>query len=768
MVAEPLDTNVDTGAETVSVTTDGFSLYTVEFTYGSLQYVLTGGGSVPLDVILAAVGLVDEAEPDPVRLLESIPARMRDAPPESGAFGNADVCLPVFMENAALEMKRLHALDPAYRIVDKKGNLQPHRFRYRDMCVLVKAKDHAIAVRRALSRHGIPFGQYKQPGLFDSPEAEGVLALLDCLEKPNDAGNRAALLLTPVFGIKPARLPEFASFPAFDAFVEKLREHAREREWSELFEAAMSDPCTALASPKGSDIHEFNRVRAAVRRIFDLLLAKRGRLARTVADFSSELRSWRKKDKSAGDDGELFGKDSDADRVQIMTMHASKGLEFPIVFVAAGFSAPFNKKKTPEDEQPALREEIRRLFYVALTRAGHRIYLPWSTKAWESGIGTDGSPLLVRSEDGCGFLGTAIQTWFDTEEKRDNAFPKAVAAQAASDADTATASKQDEDGGTRPVAEIPDALVSKEDLKWKTSLRLQWNSFTSLHKKAKGGENDNKPPTAAQGPGWKDSKEDDDDDQETPPPVASGVKKSLLPGGKVCGNVFHETMEALCKNDEKDAVGFMNAHESDKEDELLDLIREKMRANLVKNAESDDGADSTEKAFLRMVRHALDIELVFGDCRFKLREIPRNDRCAETEFVVSENADGILGGRLPEYREGAFNGSIDLLVRVGRKVFVIDWKTNSLTKYDDPSERRGRSHVESAMDEAGYHLQYQLYALATATWLEGHGETIAGVAYLFVRAHFEGVANDVFSMPVNDAVLEEFRGKVLSNPAVKA
>ena len=72
------------------------------------------------------------------------------------------------------------------------------------------------------------------------------------------------------------------------------------------------------------------------------------------------------------------------------------------------------------------------------------------------------------------------------------------------------------------------------------------------------------------------------------------------------------------------------------------------------------------------------------------------------------------------------------------------------------------------MDDAGYHLQYQLYALATAAWLEGHGETLAGVAYLFVRAHLEGVENDVFSEPVDAAALEEFRGKVLDNPAFKA
>ena len=57
MTAEKLDADVDEGGETVTATSDGFSIYTVEFTYNNLEYVLRGGGSVALSKILAAVGL---------------------------------------------------------------------------------------------------------------------------------------------------------------------------------------------------------------------------------------------------------------------------------------------------------------------------------------------------------------------------------------------------------------------------------------------------------------------------------------------------------------------------------------------------------------------------------------------------------------------------------------------------------------------------------------------------------------------------------------
>ncbi|MTV47737.1 AAA family ATPase [Heliobacillus mobilis] len=60
------------------------------------------------------------------------------------------------------------------------------------------------------------------------------------------------------------------------------------------------------------------------------------------------------------------------DAVKIMTVHASKGLEFPTVFVAGLAQGVFPSKKTSDPE------EERRLFYVAVTRARDRLFLSWS------------------------------------------------------------------------------------------------------------------------------------------------------------------------------------------------------------------------------------------------------------------------------------------------------------------------------------------------------------------------------------------------------
>ena len=684
-------------------------------------------------------GISKEREPEPVLLLESMPERVAPSTYQGGCFGNNSKCLPVFMENAAKEMKYLNGLVPAYTLKDAKPEDPPPRFRYGDMCVLVEGKTDATIVRRVLARHGIPYGQYKQQGLYDSPEAEGVLALLDYLSNPSGRGSRAALLISPIFNVKPSELARRnpADESAFDKFIERLQDHVRSKEWNELFERVMSDDCTALVHPQ-ADVCAFNRTRAATRQIFDALLEQRGTLAETVSDFASTLREWRRDDKTAGEDGALYKKESAADRVQIMTMHASKGLQFPIVFLAYGFANQV-KKGTPNDEKPAALQERRRLLYVALTRAEHRLYLPWSRRAWKwtetgknsdgletaiegsgegSGLGSAGSALLASSPNG--FLGKAIQVYARVHFKGD--LEKAFAPERNPLAADGDAAKKLQGSGDQATAQARPEDVSLK-IPGLKSRRVQWDSFTMMQKHE-----------ADQG--------------------GSKVKAdTLLPRSNVSGNAFHEIMETLCNNDKAiGEVDFETACNEDMEKDdspLMALIRQKMRTNGLPNREKN--GDSTEKTLFRMVQNALKTEIQFGNMPpIVLKDIPRKDRMAEVEFVAGEN--GLLA--LSKEREGALNGKIDLLVRVKDKVFILDWKTNSLTDYTDLKV------IEEAMCDADYHLQYQLYSLAADAWLKSSGLTLAGSAYLFVRGGEVGSASGVFVKEYDAQSIENFRNEI--------
>ena len=75
-------------------------------------------------------------------------------------------------------------------------------------------------------------------------------------------------------------------------------------------------------------------------------------------------------------DTDLF--EANAEKVSLMTMHASKGLEFPVVFVSGceeGF-LPFKGKNDESDRE----DEERRLLYVAMTRAKQALFLSYAKK----------------------------------------------------------------------------------------------------------------------------------------------------------------------------------------------------------------------------------------------------------------------------------------------------------------------------------------------------------------------------------------------------
>ena len=628
----------------------------------------------------------------PVELLESVPI--------GAAEKNKTTCLPLFLENMAEEMKRLHE-SPFWK-AQPDANA---RMNWSSMCVLVRSHADGDAAQKVLREKGIPCRKYKEAGLFASAESESVLALFDYLSMPRNSGNLAALLLTPFFGV-PLPLIEKRLADGdkkFDDLCDRWRTYIAKCEWVKFFESAMND--TDLGRPHTDDA-DFVRHRAGIRQIFDQLLTQCGR-ARELLALSDALRAWRRDDSNAGEDGSVRYKESESDAVQIMTMHAAKGLEFNAVFIAAGFTGL--NPQTPKEDRPAEEMETRRLFYVALTRAKYKLYLPWSRQAenqcfWQKKKETANHPVLGT------FLGEGIMALYP------NASTKVKGVDKLPEKQNKVQDKKVPAKDALGIGECPD-LPSRLGMKgW----RFKWDSFSSLnHHSAKKEEE-------------VEGTKPKDDEKQDPPDKQDEQKKSLVPKGALSGTVFHEVMEALCKNSKakgevdfgigkEDDFGKLVTETDEKKSPLLELVRRRLAANGVVNQVRKEDGETTASVIARMAWNALRTKLDFEGVKpFSLWEIPLEDRKAEVNFVLDES---LLGGVRGE-GEGALNGSIDLLVRRDDGYYIVDWKTNSLDDYEYTT-------VTAAMKEAGYELQYQIYTLAAEKWLGKNA--VKGIAYLFVR-----------------------------------
>jgi DNA helicase-2/ATP-dependent DNA helicase PcrA len=81
------------------------------------------------------------------------------------------------------------------------------------------------------------------------------------------------------------------------------------------------------------------------------------------------------------------GDDANAGKVSLMTIHAAKGLEFPVVFIAGCEDGiiPHQRAVDEADKPEAALEEERRLFYVAITRARQTLYITYCQKRKKAG-----------------------------------------------------------------------------------------------------------------------------------------------------------------------------------------------------------------------------------------------------------------------------------------------------------------------------------------------------------------------------------------------
>ncbi|MDQ3346676.1 MAG: UvrD-helicase domain-containing protein [Acidobacteriota bacterium] len=293
---------------------------------------------------------------------------------------------------------------------DRKTGV-PRAARPGDIAILFRSRTSHREFEHELEVRGIPTYVYKGLGFFDADEIKDLSALIRYLANPVSDLRAAAFLRSRFVRISDVglsrlgrglaaaltgpRVPESAGALGDEDRRVLLFVRGRVAEWiarvdrvppADLIEQILPETAYAyeLRGPRRQQAWEnLKKMRGLVRRIQNRGYAT---LAR-IADHMDSL--------SAGDESNAVIEALDA--VNLMTVHASKGLEFPVVFVvnlSRGASGPPRPvrvvvegeggepsvsvgpfvSETDEAEREREKHETRRLLYVALTRARDRLY----------------------------------------------------------------------------------------------------------------------------------------------------------------------------------------------------------------------------------------------------------------------------------------------------------------------------------------------------------------------------------------------------------
>ncbi|RPH59002.1 MAG: hypothetical protein EHM83_16465, partial [Burkholderiales bacterium] len=349
------------------------------------------------------------------------------------------------------------------RLLGSRARLGDAPFRPSDIAVLVNTHRQGADIKRALAAAGIGAAEVSRDSVLETLECSELTRVIAAIAEPADSGLLRSALATTLLGTDADGLVAIER-DAERALVVAARFARAREDWQR------HGPIAALRSLIRE---EGVGARLAAVRDGDRRLANLVHLVELLGDDDEArrgpqqaLRAWTRR-RAAGAapdrDSEELRLESDEDLVRILTVHKSKGLEFPVVFLpfawssrAAGAASPRVRHERvpgagwravldfvpgPEAARQSAIEwhaETLRAMYVALTRAEQRCYLFWGAAA-----GAQYSPLawLLAGLDpsaqqdwrpghrtaaplDAGSIASGLQSW---RERADARHPAAIA-----------------------------------------------------------------------------------------------------------------------------------------------------------------------------------------------------------------------------------------------------------------------------------------------------------------------------------------------------
>jgi exodeoxyribonuclease V beta subunit len=708
----------------------------------------------------------------------------------------------------------------------KTGTDSPsRRVRPGDVAVLIGKHAEAIPFQTELVRRGIPAVVNRGGSVLQSVAAAHWRWLLTALTRPADPTRARAAALSWFFGW-PAEEIELADAGQLGAIQEQLFR------WVEILDShGTVDFCAQLWSDSGITSRVLG-LPGGDRHLTDLdhiatLLQSKGSGHRLSAVGMLSFLDQLEREVEIDPENDVTARhvESEAEAVQIMTIYAAKGLEFPIVCVptlwrnsyatakavvfendAAGTRVfdVANKELWPTKKAAAARKDLAaaeavgenlRLLYVALTRAQHQT-LVWWTRA--SGSDITGLARVLFSRDG-GLIDPDRFNALKVDLPRDDDVKAALdlafgpAGDAIATAVTGLADEfvdpWDDDAVAPPAARLELATLDRE-----LDRRTRRWSFTAISNRAHSDDLDPEDESLGDA-GATDEPVDVSDRLVSEEPTTSDLVLGAVPGGAQFGTLVHKVLEHI-DFAAADLQSELRVHVHDElhwnpwpvdEAVLISGLRSAIETPLGPLFAGQCLRDFSRRDYLS----ELNFELRLGEDSglatdagigaVILRHLPAND-------VLRPWAESLARGLFHVELAGHLTGSIDLIVRVTDPAHpeaeptyvVVDYKTNKLSAFgrDSRSVDYDQAHLPAAMAEHHYPLQSLLYAVAVHRYLRWRlpnydpATHLGGAAYLFVRGMvgpdtptIDGRPNGVFGWRIPPALVTDLSDLLDGHPA---
>lgn len=698
------------------------------------------------------------------------------------------------------------------QVFDKDHSEKLRNLKLKDVAVLARSRTEMQVIESYMKQAHLPFTQYKESNLFKSRESAEWISLFRALNATDFSGwNRKLLnevLITDFFkdGLKKTLAKEGQDLEKIKDFNElhlvesevfdspeiwerkclnEWRALALKKRYAEMLEHIYDDTCIDDRLTDRASLQELARLRQIGNYAIDYLYNHNC----SLEDLVRHLDGLARFNESADDEnGDLVEKGSDSDMVQVMTIHASKGLEFPVVISVAGFKGYYDQAEGPflyhdnndiylgfgKNAKDARKkeelEEWKRLFYVDFTRASSILVLPnyekWNKdpnyaflKSAITRITTDDKDKNYKVKDYIVELKSIPKDEWDPKQLQETVEKILLDSNECKDSKNKAS---DYDDQKKAMSALQGKLGGKAILQY---------SYSNLAKR-KGDDNIDANVVEAL-EGRSDSAEesetslsDDANEQNknidldvveyackeesissTEPSAEiqkwKEVEKTYPRGNKV-GNVLHNTLEWLQfsklfeENTDKDSYKTFDAACS--YSDLIEKLKDEFKEQSLPIGEHESDWIKLSIWFIWNTLHAKLPVINGGEFKdaepFTLASLPDSNHKPEVQFGLTAELDKKTNSYLHKFCKGF----IDLLfVRPdadGNKRFsILDWKSDYLEEYSAKA-------IKEKVDKE-YSVQRVLYSYCLIQWLKqfygpGTQENLKDEQAIF-KKHFGGI-----------------------------